>query len=253
MSDRFAVRLHRVAMHFPARREPLRSLKEWAIARLHGHHDGGVFWAIRDLDLDLRQGDTLGVIGRNGAGKSTLLRLAGGIIQPSRGEVHIWGSVAPVIELSAGFDRELTGRENVLFNGSLLGIPRREMRKRMDEIVAFAQLEEVVDAPLRTYSSGMLARLAFAVATSVRADTVLLDEVLAVGDQFFRSRCHARIAEMCAAGTTLMLVSHDLTTITNLCRRAVWLDEGRIVAAGETPAVLDAYRGSAGVPGAART
>ncbi len=245
MTHPLALRMHGVALHFPARREPLRSFKEWAIARLRGRPDSGVFWALKGVDLELGQGDTLGVVGRNGAGKSTLLRLAAGIIPPSRGEVHIWGSVAPVIELSAGFDRELTGRENVLFNGSLLGMSRRQMLAKMDEIVAFAQLEEVIDAPLRTYSSGMLARLAFAVATSVRADTVLLDEVLAVGDQFFRSRCQARIAEMCAQGTTLVLVSHDLATIANLCRRAVWLDEGRIVAAGSTAEVLAAYRGSA--------
>lgn len=245
MSTPLAFALHRVSLHFPARREP--SLKEWVIARLRRRHDRSVFWALRDVTLEVAQGDTLAVVGRNGAGKSTLLRLAAGIVTPSAGEVRIWGSVAPVIELSAGFDRELTGRENVLFNGSLLGIPAREMRRRMDEIVAFAQLEEVIDAPLRTYSSGMLARLAFAVATSVRADTVLLDEVLAVGDQFFRSRCHTRIAEMCAAGTTLVLVSHDLTSVTALCRRTLWLDEGRAVTLGDTPTVLETYRRCDGV------
>lgn len=245
MSAALALHLHDVSLHFPARRDPRRSLKEWAIARLKGHADDGVFWALQDIDLALSAGDTVGVVGRNGAGKSSLLRLAAGIITPSRGEVRIWGTVAPVIELSAGFDRELTGRENVLFNGSLLGIPQREMLRRMDEIIAFAQLEEVVDAPLRTYSSGMLARLAFAVATSVRADIVLLDEVLAVGDQFFRARCQGRIAEMCAQGTTLLLVSHDLKTIAQLCRRAVWLEEGRIAAAGDVTAVLEAYQRSA--------
>jgi len=237
--------LSSVSVHFPPRREVQRSLKELLIRGLGQRtQQEDVFWALREVDLAVGAGETWGVVGRNGAGKSTLLRLAAGIIFPSRGEVRVWGRVAPVIELAAGFDRELTGRENILFNASLLGIPGREARRRISEIVEFAQLEEVVDAPLRTYSSGMLARLAFAVATSVRADIVLLDEVLAVGDQFFRARCADRIGELCREGTTVLYVSHDLTSLARLCRRAVWLERGRVAAVGEAEEVLAAYRAS---------
>lgn len=236
--------LSRVSVHFPPRREVQRSLKELLVRGRKRRAREEAFWALQDVDLAVGAGETWGVVGRNGAGKSTLLRLAAGIIFPSRGEVRVWGRVAPVIELAAGFDRELTGRENILFNASLLGIPGREARRRISEIVEFAQLEEVVDAPLRTYSSGMLARLAFAVATSVRADIVLLDEVLAVGDQFFRARCADRIGELCREGTTVLYVSHDLTSLARLCRRAVWLERGRVAAVGEAEEVLAAYRSS---------
>lgn len=233
-----------VSVHFPARREMQRSLKEFFIQRVTGRREAEVFWALRDVDMVAEAGQTWGVVGRNGAGKSTLLRLAAGIIFPSTGQLRVWGSVAPVIELAAGFDRELTGRENILFNASLLGIPAREARRRIPEIVEFAQLEDVLDAPLRTYSSGMMARLAFAVATSVRADIVLLDEVLAVGDQFFRARCADRIGELCREGTTVLFVSHDLASVARLCKQAIWLERGRVAALGDAESVLNAYRSS---------
>lgn len=239
-----AIEFSGVSVHFPPRREVQRSLKELLIHRVGRGHDEGLFWALKDVDLTVRAGESWGVVGRNGAGKSTLLRLVAGIIFPSTGQLRVWGKVAPVIELAAGFDRDLTGRENILFNASLLGIPGREARRRIPEIVEFAQLEEVVDAPLRTYSSGMMARLAFAVATSVRADIVLLDEVLAVGDQFFRARCSERIGELCREGTTVLFVSHDLTSVARLCQRAVWLERGHTAALGEVEDVLSAYRSS---------
>lgn len=233
-----------VSVHFPARREVQRSLKELLVGRLRGRKEQEVFWALQEVNISIGSGESWGVVGRNGAGKSTLLRLAAGIIFPSTGAVRVWGKVAPVIELAAGFDRELTGRENILFNASLLGIPSREARRRIPEIVEFAQLEEVLDAPLRTYSSGMMARLAFAVATSVRADIVLLDEVLAVGDQFFRARCSERVSALCREGTTVLFVSHDLTAVARLCRQAVWLERGRVARVGDVEPVLETYRAS---------
>jgi ABC-type polysaccharide/polyol phosphate transport system ATPase subunit len=183
----------------------------------------------------------VGIIGPNGAGKSTLLRIAGGILAPETGEAIIRGRLAPIIELGTGFEAELTGRENIFFNGALLGRSRREMERRFDEIVDFSGLAKFIDSPIRTYSTGMVIRLAFAIATTVDADILLLDEVLAVGDEAFRHKCRQRIDAFRNDGVTILFVSHDLGTVNDVCDSAIWLDQGIVRAMGPAAAVTAAY------------
>ena len=232
------IELHDVSVRYPAQRIP--TLKEW-IVRAHAARSTPVD-ALREITLSIENGEAFGLIGGNGAGKSTLLRVIAGIIPPSRGHVITRGSLAPIIELGTGFDGELSGRENIFFNGSLLGRSRAYMRSREEEIVDFAGIAGHIDAPVRTYSTGMVARLAFAIATTIDADIVLLDEVLAVGDAAFREKCSERIRSFHAKGATIVLVSHDLESVRSLCTRAAWIDEGTMRALGETERVISKYR-----------
>jgi len=235
-----SIELHAVGVGYPRHKIP--TLKEWVVRGLTGRRPDEFFWALRDVTLDVKRGEALGIIGDNGAGKSTLLRCAAGIIVPTEGEVSIRGSVAPLIELGTGFDGELTGIENIFFNGALLGRSRAYMTRRLSAIVDFAGLGAFIDAPLRTYSTGMVARLAFAVATTVDADIILLDEILSVGDASFREKCDERIREFHRSGATLVLVSHDLQAIRAWCSRTAWIEHGRMRLAGRTDDVIDAYQ-----------
>ncbi len=232
-----AVNCKNVSVSYPARRAP--SLKEWALRRTRT--DAERFHALNDVTLSIAEGEAFGIIGANGAGKSTLLRVIAGIIPPTGGEVIVRGTVAPIIELGTGFEGELSGRENIRFNGSLLGRSRAFMRQCEEEIIEFADIAEFIDAPLRTYSTGMIARLAFAVATTVQADIVLLDEVLSVGDRSFRAKCDERIRRFHETGAAIVLVSHELETVRKLCSRAAWIDHGRLIACGPSAEVADAY------------
>ncbi|MEO8034186.1 MAG: ABC transporter ATP-binding protein [Acidobacteriota bacterium] len=224
------------------RERKIRSLKEAVIRSVTPHPKSGYFYSLRNISLAVTEGEAVGIIGSNGAGKSTLLRVAAGIITPSQGVAVSRGPVAPVMELGTGFEAELSGRENIFFNGALLGCSRRYMRSRLDDIIAFSGLEPLIDAPLRTYSTGMVARLAFAVATTIDAETVLLDEILAVGDAAFRRQCKARIAGFVGKGATVVVVSHELEAIESLCSRTIWMASGEIVADGPTAAVVSRYR-----------
>jgi ABC-2 type transport system ATP-binding protein/lipopolysaccharide transport system ATP-binding protein len=226
------------------REERIRSLKEAAIRMVTAHPRPGYFYSLRDVSLTIRHGELVGIVGANGAGKSTLLRVAAGIITPSKGTSIRRGAVAPVLELGTGFEAELSGRENILFNGALLGFSRAYMRAREDEIIAFSGLEPFIDAPLRTYSTGMTARLAFAVATAVEAETILLDEILAVGDATFQLQCLSRIDRFVHSGSTIVLVSHDLETIRSMCSRALWVSSGQILADGPARDVIAQYENS---------
>ena len=234
-----AIEFEGVTVRFPTTRIPF--VKEWFVRKLRGTATVDTFAALSDVSLDVEHGECLGLIGSNGAGKSTLLRVAAGVITPSAGRAIVRGSVAPLIELGTGFDFELSGRENIFFNGALLGRSQRTMRARTDEIVDFSGLGQFIDLPLRTYSTGMVARLAFSIATAVDAAVVLLDEILAVGDASFRERCEERIRSFHASGCTILLVSHDLGSIEKLCDRVVFLEEGRVVAAGNPHEVIRAY------------
>jgi ABC-2 type transport system ATP-binding protein len=234
-----AIEFQGVTVRFPMTRIPF--VKEWMVRKLRGTATVDTFAALSDVSLDIEHGECLGLIGSNGAGKSTLLRVAAGVITPSAGRAIVRGSVAPLIELGTGFDFELSGRENIFFNGALLGRSRRTMKARTDEIVDFSGLAQFIDLPLRTYSTGMVARLAFSIATAVDAAVVLLDEILAVGDASFRERCEERIRSFHASGCTILLVSHDLASIEKLCDRVVFLEEGRIVAVGSPHEVIRAY------------
>jgi len=236
------IELHGVGVRY--RETRIHSLKEALVRSVRRHPKPGWFYSLRDVDLNIGQGDAVGIIGPNGAGKSTLLRVAAGIIAPSEGVAISRGNLAPVMELGTGFEYELSGRENIFFNGALLGCSRRDMRSRIDEIVAFSGLESFIDAPLRTYSTGMIARLAFAIATTIAAETVLLDEILAVGDAAFHRQCQARIERFVNNGATVVIVSHELEAIESLCSRTVWISQGRVVADGRTADVVAAYRGA---------
>ena len=216
------------------------SLKEKVLSRRNMYED---FWALKGVDLDVPEGATLGILGANGSGKSTLLKTMAGILSPNRGSVVVRGSVSPLLELGTGFHPELTGRENVFLGGSLLGQDRRKMEQLYDQIVDFAGIEQFMDIPVKNYSSGMYARLAFAVAVSVEPDILIIDEVLAVGDEQFQMRCHRRMADLRAGGRTVVIVSHNLETIRSLCSSAAWIDDGMLRALGDPIEVTNAYLG----------
>jgi len=238
-----AIELQGVSVRY--REKKILSFKEALVRGFSAYRRATFFDSLHDVSLPIRHGETVGVVGSNGAGKSTLLRVAAGIIPPSVGISISRGTLAPVMELGTGFEMELSGRENIFFNGALLGCPRSYMRRRMDDISAFSGIEPFIDQPLRTFSTGMVARLAFAIATSVEAETILLDEIFAVGDAAFRKQCHARM-ERFLGNATVVLVSHDLDVIENLCKRTIWLSKGEVVSDGNTAEVLARYRASLG-------
>jgi ABC-type polysaccharide/polyol phosphate transport system ATPase subunit len=200
-----------------------------------------VFTALKDISLDVSDGEVLGLIGRNGSGKSTLLKLIAGVYRPSAGRLSVRGTVAPLIELGAGFHPDLTGRENIVMNGLLLGLSRRDILKREQAIIDFAELGEFIDSPVKQYSSGMFMRLAFAIATEVDPDILLVDEILGVGDAEFQVKCAARIEDFRRKNKTIVLVSHDLAAVRRLCSRVILLDHGRVHANGDTMDVLAQY------------
>ena len=202
---------------------------------------GDVFTALDDVSLTIERGETLGVIGSNGAGKSTLLKIIAGTTRPTGGDIEVDGKISALIELGAGFHPEISGRENVFINGIMLGLSRRQVAERFDEIVAFAELDEFIDAPVKNYSSGMYMRLGFSIAIHVDPDVLLIDEVLAVGDEAFVHKCLDKIAAFKRRGKTILLVSHGLESVRRLCDRGIWLKEGRIEEAGDPPRVIDAY------------
>lgn len=237
-----AIQLQGVSVRYRVPTERLGTLKEYAIRLLQGRVDHREFWALRDVELDVRQGEVFGIIGRNGAGKSTLLKVVSRVLRPTRGRVRIMGQVAPLLELGAGFHPELTGTENILLNGTLLGHTRREIEERMQAIIQFADIGQFIEAPLRTYSTGMMLRLGFAVATAWQPDILVLDEVLAVGDEAFQAKCYSRIESFQAAGSTVLLVSHNADLVRTMCERAAWIDRGLVRALGPAGAVVDEYR-----------
>lgn len=210
--------------------------------RLGGRQYFREFWALRGVDLDIRRGETVGIVGRNGSGKSTLLQMICGILAPTTGTVDIRGRVAALLELGAGFNPEFTGRENVFMNGAILGLSQAEVARRYDEIVAFSELAEFIDRPVKTYSSGMFVRLAFAVATSCDPDILVVDEALAVGDEAFQRKCYARLERMREQGATILFVSHSAGTVLQLCESACLLDQGELLLSGSPRSVITAYQ-----------
>ena len=236
-----AISLEGVTLRYRVPSERIRSFKEYAIRKIKRLVVFDEVEAVRDFDLTVAPGETLGVVGRNGAGKSTLFKLIARVLYPTVGRVAVIGRIAPLLELGLGLHGELTGRENVMLQGALLGFSRRVMRRRLDEIVAWAELSEFIDSPIRTYSSGMSARLAFAVATDVEPDILLVDEALSVGDLDFQRKCMARIEELLSRGATLVLVSHSPDAVLRLCQRVVWLEQGRVMADGPGSEVVEAF------------
>jgi lipopolysaccharide transport system ATP-binding protein len=222
---------------YDAPQDRLKHMLFWRLGRRYGRE----FWALRSAAFELYRGEALGIIGKNGSGKSTLLQLMAGILQPTEGVVDVRGRVGALLELGSGFNPEYSGRVNVLTNGAILGIPRQTMERRLDEIAAFADIGQFIDQPVKTYSSGMFVRLAFAVTTAVDSDVLLIDEALAVGDVFFRQRCYQRLLRLRQAGTAIVLVSHAMPEIEQFCDRALLLHEGRVVFLGPAREAVKRY------------
>jgi ABC-2 type transport system ATP-binding protein/lipopolysaccharide transport system ATP-binding protein len=236
------VSLTGVSVRYRLQQERISSLKHYAIRWLKRKLTFHDFWALQNVSLHVVRGEVFGIIGANGSGKSTLLKVVARVLRPTTGRVQVWGRVAPLLELGGGFDPELTGRENVFLNGAILGYRRAHIAQRFDAIVEFAGLREFIDAPLRTYSSGMVARLGFAVATDVTPEVLIIDEVLSVGDADFQRRSMDRIAGIRNSGATVLIVSHNLEEIRRLCTRAAWLERGRLVASGPAAQVVARYQ-----------
>lgn len=237
------VNLRNVSVRYHAHLGGRRSLKQ-LVVNLNKRSTQPVqeFWALRDVDLSIAHGEVLGVIGRNGAGKSTLLSVVSRVLKPTHGMVSIQGSIAPLLSLGAGFDMELSGRENVYLMGALLGFSRKYIDDRYEDIVAFAEIQDFIEAPLKTYSSGMMARLGFAIATSAEADILLVDEVLSVGDDRFRKKCEDRMRSFRERHMTILLVSHTMPTVAEMSTRVVWLERGRIAGIGDPRTVIREYQ-----------
>lgn len=235
------VSVQNVSMMFRLSRNREYRVKEYLLNVLRGRLAYEEFWALRDVSFQLERGESLGLIGANGSGKSTLLKLIAGIMRPTEGKVQVRGSIAPLIEINGGFDRTLSARENIYLTGAMHGHTRAYMESRFDEIIAFAELEKFVDVPVANYSSGMLSRLGFAIATLSNADIVIADEVLSVGDARFRKKCEARMQDMLDEGTTILFVSHSAAQVEKVCRRAIWLEMGRVRMDGPSREVCRAY------------
>ncbi len=200
-----------------------------------------VFWALSDVSFEVKRGEVIGLIGSNGAGKSTLLKVVSGVLKPTKGKVTVNGVISPMIELGAGFDAELTARENIYLNGSILGYSKEFLDEKFDEIVEFSELKDFLDAPVRNFSSGMVAKLAFSIATVVNPEILIVDEILSVGDIKFQEKSKNKMMEMIKGGTTVLYVSHDLSSIMELCNRVVWLEHGKVVKIGETDKICKEY------------
>lgn len=230
-----------VTMRFRMNNDRILSLKEFVTTALRGKLEYNDFTALNHVSFNVKKGETLGLIGRNGAGKSTMLKLISGILKPTEGSVSIYGSIVPMLELGSGFDMDLTGRENIFLNGAILGYSEGFLKSKYDEMVAFSNLGQFIEMPIRNYSSGMLARLAFSIASMVEPEVLIVDEILSVGDAYFQEKSKTRMLELMGGGTTVLFVSHSLNQIREMCDRCIWLEHGQIKAVGPAKEVCDAY------------
>ncbi len=242
--EKMIVSLDNVSMHFNMSGEKLDSLKEYFIKLLKRQLFFKKYVALENISFKICKGDVFGIVGLNGSGKSTTLKIISGILKPTKGKVSVQGTIAPLIELGAGFDLELTARENIYLNGAVLGHSKKIMREKFDDIVEFSEMQNFLDVPMKNYSSGMVARIAFSVATMVRPEILIVDEILAVGDFQFQEKCNKRIEEMMEGGTTIILVSHSIEQIEALCNKVMWLEKGKIRMIGGVDEVCSAYKNS---------
>lgn len=240
MADKI-ITVNNVSMRFNLAEEKTDTLKEYFLKMLTGKLHFNEFLALKNVSFSIEKGESVALIGSNGSGKSTMLKILAGVLYPSEGNVQINGSIAPLIELGAGFDMDLTARENIYLNGAVLGYDHDFMEQNFREIMDFSELWDFVDVPVKNYSSGMVARLGFAIATIVKADILVVDEILAVGDFKFQEKCKARMEKMMGEGTTLLFVSHSEEQVKELCKRAIWLDHGKLMADGPTEEVYQQY------------
>lgn len=236
------IEVNNVSMRFNMAKEKHESLKEYFLAAVQGKLQFEEFYALRDVSLKVEKGEFYGLIGLNGSGKSTLLKVIAGVYKPSAGSVTVNGSIAPLIELGAGFDMDLTARENIYLNGTVLGLTPKYIDSKFDEIVEFSELRDFLDVPLKNYSSGMVSRIAFSIATITKPDILIADEILSVGDFMFQEKCEKRMAELMSGGTTVILVSHSIDQIERMCDRVTWLEKGRVRMTGKTDEVCAAYK-----------
>lgn len=235
------IEVNDITMRFNLAEEKTDTIKEYFVKLISGKLHFNEFFALKNVSFQIKRGEAVALIGKNGSGKSTMLKILAGVMYPTKGSVTVNGSIAPLIELGAGFDMELTAKENIYLNGAILGHDRKFMDQHFDEIVDFSELREFINVPLKNFSSGMTARLGFAIATIIKADILIVDEVLSVGDFRFQEKCKAKIAQLLESGTTLLFVSHSKEQVKALCPRAVWLDHGHMKAFGDTEEVYDLY------------
>jgi len=236
------IRIEHASVCYRIPKERIGTFKEYAIRLIQRKISHQVFWALQDVNLEIAEGEMVGIIGQNGAGKSTLLKLIARVLRPKTGRVWVRGLVVPLLELGAGFHPELTGRENIYLNGTMLGFTRKQMDQKCPRIIEFSELGEFIDAPLRTYSTGMWARLGFALATDTKPEILILDEILSVGDEAFQRKCVERIQKYREQGATTLLVSHSMVQVQETCQRAVLLNHGHLIAAGKVRDVIKVYR-----------
>lgn len=228
-------------MQFSLASEKVNSLKEYMVKTIRRQVHYDTFWALNDISFEVKAGEAVGLIGLNGSGKSTMLKIIAGVMKPTKGSVAVYGSMAPLIELGAGFDFDLTARENVYLNGAILGHSRAEMDQYYDDVVEFSELDKFMDSDVKNFSSGMISRLAFSIATIGQPDILIVDEVLAVGDFRFQQKCEERIKRMLDNGTTLLFVSHSIEQVKSLCSKVVWLEHGNMRAFGDSAVYCDMY------------
>lgn len=228
-------------MKFNLSKEKIDSIKEFIIHLVKGKLMYQEFLALENVSFSIEKGDIVGLIGLNGAGKSTILKLISGILKPSEGAIEVIGSISPLIELGAGFDYDLTARENIFLNGAVLGHSKKVIVEKLNDIISFAELEDFVDVPIKNFSSGMVARLGFSIATFTKPDILIIDEILSVGDIQFQEKCENRINEMMASGTTIIIVSHSLNQIRRLCKKVIWLEHGKVIMNDDAKEVCDKY------------
>ena len=236
------IKVNDVSMRFNLAQEKTETLKEYTVKLLTHKLFFNEFYALKHVSFSMKRGESLALIGRNGSGKSTMLKVISGVYKPSAGKVTVNGTIAPLIELGAGFDMDLTARENIYLNGTVLGYTPKYIDSKFDDIVEFSELQEFLDVPLKNYSSGMVARLAFAVATMTKPDILIADEILSVGDFLFQEKCEKRMAELLSGGTTVILVSHSIEQIERMCNKVAWLDHGHLRRLGPTKEVTVEYR-----------
>ena len=230
-----------VSMRFRMANDRINSIKEYTIQLLKGKLEYNEFEALKHVSFDVERGEVVGLIGHNGAGKSTMLKVISGILKPTEGSVVVRGNIAPMLELGSGFDFDMTGRENIFLNGAILGYSKEFLESKYDEIVAFSEIGQFIDVPLRNYSSGMIARLAFSVATVVVPEILIVDEVLSVGDADFQEKSRKRMMELMSGGTTVLFVSHNIKQVEEMCSKVVWLEGGQMKAFGDTQMICEEY------------
>ncbi len=235
------IEVDQVSMMFNKSSEKVDNIKEYMIKLVKRQLMFEEFWALQDVSFSVKRGESVGLVGLNGSGKSTLLKVIAGVLKPTHGSICVNGSVAPLIELGAGFDMDLSARENVFLNGAVLGYDRKGMKKRFDEIIEFAELWDFLDVPIKNFSSGMQARLGFSIATAVVPEILIVDEVLGVGDYKFQKKCHARMDHIMSSGATILFVSHEIDQVREVCERVIWIDKGRIKMDGDAETVCSRY------------